>query len=166
MNELDEIWARKLDDAIAEAEKSGRRDVAAYLTLKAGNDALRQTGVQWLFGAMLEIAAPFPQVKIENESVHRFPVGAAQMVGAALRFRQGVRCLTVEAGWTRTPADGFMRGGALAAARLTHFGMAKRNAELVLLRTDDAPQWFAVDDNRRTPFNSLHLAIHFQIFKD
>ena len=165
MNELDEIWAQKLDEAIARAEQSGRRDVADYLTLKAGNDQVRQTSVQWLFGAMLQIAADFPQITIENEAAHRFPFGAAQMVGSLLRFRQGVRCLTLEAGWTRTPTDGFMRGGALAAARLTHFGMAQRNADLILVRANEMPQWFAVDDdNRRAIFNSIDLNRHFRIF--
>ncbi len=165
MNELDEIWAQKLNDAIAAAEKSGRRDVAAYLDLKAANDAVRQTGVQWLFGALLETASRLPNVKIENESVHRFDFANAQMVGSLLRLRLGVRCLTLEAGWTRTPNDGFMRGGALAAARLTHFGMAKKNADLILLRPNEMPRWFTVDeDNRRLAFNTEHIARHFQIF--
>lgn len=165
MDELDEFWSQKLDEAIAKAHKSGRRDVAEYLTLKAANDAVRQTGVQWLFGSLIEIASVNPFVKIENETVHRFDFAKANMVGSLLRVRQGVRCLTLEAGWTRTPADGFMRGGALAAARISHFGMAKRNVELILLKPNETPQWFAVDeDNVRSAFNSIHLQNHFNVF--
>jgi hypothetical protein len=73
--------------------------------------------------------------------------------------------LTVEAGWTRAPGDGFMRGGALAAARISHFGMAKQNSELILLRQDNAPHWFAVErDGKRSLFDSRNLQKHFQIF--
>jgi hypothetical protein len=88
------------------------------------------------------------------------------MVGALLRFRQGVRCLTIETGWTRTPADGFMRRGALAHARISHFGMSKANAELLLLRDqENKPEWFAVDqDGRKSHFTTEKLGEHFRVF--
>ena len=80
-------------------------------------------------------------------------------------MRQGVRCLTIEAGWTRTPNDGFMRGGSLAAARITHFGMAKHNAELLLVQSNGAPLWTeAKNDGSRVLFDSKNLNRHFQIF--
>lgn len=165
MMELDEIWAQKLDEALANAQASGRADVAEYLALKAANDAVRQTGVQWLFGSMLEIAAADSLIKIENETAHRFKFAKAEMVGYLLRFRQGVRCLTLEAGWTRTPNDGFMRNGALAAARLTHFGMAKENANLILLKTNDVPNWFMIDENgQKSLFETKHISRHYRIF--
>ncbi len=165
MDELDEFWSQKLDEAIANAHKSGRTDVAEYLTLKATNDAIRQTSVQWLFGALIEIASVNPRIKIENEAAHRFDFAKANMVGSLIRLRQGVRCLTLEAGWTRTPADGFMRNNALAAARISHFGMSKRNAELILLRVNETPQWFSIDENNvRSSFDSTHLQTHFKIF--
>lgn len=165
MMELDEIWAQKLEDALADAQKAGRTDVAEYLSLKATNDSLRQTAVQWLFGAMLEIAAENPFLKIENETAHRFDFAKAQMVGYLLRFRQGVRCLTLEAGWTRTPNDGFMRNNALAAARISHFGMAKQNVEMILLKNQDVLNWFSIDEHgRKEIFNALHLQAHYKIF--
>ena len=165
MQELNEVWAGMLENALAKAEAEGRRDVADYLTLKAMNDAIRQTSVQWLFGLLLEIAGNNPQITIENENPHRFDFANSSLVGSLLSFRRGVRCLTVEAGWTRTPKDGFMRGGALAAARITHFGMAKHNAELLLIQLNGAPVWFAAGkDGRRISFDSHHLNQHFQIF--
>ena len=169
MHELDEIWSNMLDEAITKAKASGRGDVAEYLALKASNDQLRSTGVRWLFESLIEIAAEFNRdnssISIENENPHRFAFGNSHLVGSLLRFRQGVRCLTVEAGWTRTPADGFMRGNALAGARIVHFGLAQQNNELVLLRSNDAPQWFAVDLNgNRSLFDSNNLQRHFQIF--
>jgi hypothetical protein len=121
--------------------------------------------VQWLFGSLLEIAQNNLQITIENETPHHFAFQNANLVGSLLRLRYGLRCLTVEAGWTRTPADGFMRGGALAAARITHFGMRKQNAELVLLKVNDVPNWFAVDtEGKRSSFDSEVLMRHFRIF--
>lgn len=169
MNELDQFWAEKLGEAAAEARLSGRADVAEYLTLKATNDMIRQTSANWLFESSLEIANRASQsgspIEIETESPHRFSFRNAQMVGSLLSFRQGVRCLTLEAGWTRTPADGFMRGGALAAARVLHFGISKHNAELILVLEKKLPNWFSVDqEGKRTPFDSRNLNHHFQVF--
>lgn len=169
MNELDEVWAQKLNQAIADAQTAGRTDIADYLNLKAANDLLRQTSVKWLFDSLTEIVAFANRsniaITIENENPHQFEFAKANMVGSLIRLRLGVRCLTLQAGWTRTPADGFMRGGALAAANITHFGMAKQNEDIILLRDEDFPNWFAIkDDGKRTIFNSIHLQKHFEIF--
>jgi len=169
MNELDEVWSEMLGRAIAGAESSGRRDVADYLNLKAANDRVRQAGVQWLFDSFLELAGEANRINsaitMENEHPHSFAFKGANIVGALLRIRQGVRCLTVEAGWTRTPADGFMRDGALAIARITHFGMAKSNADLILARPGEAPKWFSMpDEQTRLYFRLDDIAGHFRTF--
>lgn len=169
MNELDEVWENMMNEAIARAKSSGRSDVADYLALKASNDAVRSASVKWLFDAAGEIATESNRrnigISFENEHPYRFAFGNANLVGSLVRFRQGVRCLTVEAGWTRTPNDGFMRGGALACARISHFGISKQNSELILLRLDNAPHWFAVDrEGKRSLFDSRNLQNHFQIF--
>ena len=171
MNELEEVWAETLNAALAKAQASGNRDVAEYLVLKASNDMIRQTSANWLFESLLEIANESNQngarVTIETQNPYRFAFRNAHLIGSMLSFRQGVRCLTIEAGWTRTPADGFMRGGALAAARVTHFGMSKHNAELVLALEKDTPNWFSVDKTgRREMFDSRNLNHHFRIFLD
>ncbi len=169
MNELNEVWAQKLNEAIYKARSDGRGDVAEYLELKITNDALRSTGVKWLFDALLEIASfanrNSSSITIENENSHRFAFGNANLVGSLLRLRQGVRCLTLEAGWTRTPNDGFMRGGALACAKLTHFGIGKHNAELLLIHSDSLLNWISIDKNGvKNVFDSTHLNEHFRIF--
>ena len=171
MNELDEVWAEKLSEAAAKARASGRADVAEYLALKATNDMIRQTSVNWLLGSLLEIANQEnrndSRIIVETENPHRFAFRNAHLVGSLVSFRQGVRCLTVETGWTRTPADGFMRGGALAAARVSHFGISKHNAELVLVLEKDTPNWFSVDRaGKREQFDSRNLNHHFRIFLD
>lgn len=171
MNELDEVWAEKLNEAAAKARASGRADVAEYLRLKATNDMIRQTSVNWLLGSLLEIADEEKRggsrIVVETENPYRFAYRNAHLIGSLVSFRQGVRCLTVETGWTRTPADGFMRGGALAAARISHFGISKHNAELVLVLEEDTPNWFSVDQaGKRVPFDSRNLNHHFRIFLD
>ena len=164
MNELDEAWSEMLASAIAHAKTSGREDVADYLALKQSNDALRQTGVEWLFNAFIEIASDAarhnPHIVIEREEPHEFEFNRARMAGSLIRVRSGVRRLTVEAGWTRTPAHGFMRGGALAAARISHIGRPKADIELTLVRTGETPGWHSLDGRH---FDSQSLREHFVI---
>ena len=169
MDELDKVCAQKLTEARLKAESSGRGDVAEYLTLRATNDMIRQTSIDWLFDSLFEIASfenrNGANIKIETENSHRFQFGNANLAGSLLRFRQGVRCLSVEAGWTRTPSDGFMRGGALALALITHFGRSRHNAELVLRMENTLPNWLSVDKNgKREVFDARSLQQHFQIF--
>lgn len=165
MQELDAIWSQILARAIENANTAGRADVAEYLMLKAANDTLRQASVKWLFDSLIEIAGEANRrnstISIEREDPHNFAYGGANLVGSLLRVRQGVRCLTLEAGWTRTPADGFMRGGALAFARITHFGMPKSNTEFRLIRIGSSPEWEAAPGENLT---TAGLRRHFGIF--
>ena len=169
MSELEQVWTQKLSEARVKAQNSGREDVAEYLTLRANNDVIRQTSVEWLFNSLLEIAAEANRrgasITNETETSHRFQCGNAHLAGSLVRLRQGVRCLTVEAGWTRVPADGFMRGGALAVARIGHFGISKHNAELYLVQSNNVPNWFATaKDGKRDLFDAKNLQRHFQVF--
>ena len=171
MNELDEIWAKMLANSAADARAAGRHDVADYLALKAFNDQIRERAVRWLFETFLELAGIANRhqaaISIEREDPHRFQLRGAQLAGSRLLFRLGVRCLTLEAGWTRTPADGFMRGGALAAGRITHFGLKHADVELGLRQTEDLPKWFSIDKNDiSTELELAHLHKHFDIFLD
>jgi hypothetical protein len=171
MNELDEFWSEKLSDAIQHARGSGRGELADYLELKAANDAVRQAGVEQFFDAVIELATSTDHasktVTIERESPHNFLHRNANMVGELLRLRYGVRCMTVEAGWTRTPSDGFMRLGALAFARITHFGLPHENAEFVLTDNGDGQTWARVRRERPDKDSSLEeLEGHFRVLLD
>jgi len=164
MNELDEAWAEMLAGAIENAKASGRGDVADFLALKQSNDALRQTAADWLFNSFIEIASEANRrsslVVIEREEPHEFPFNNAIMAGGLVRIRFGVRSLIVEAGWTRLPSHGFMRGGALAAARIRHFGVPGADAELVLVRNEEIPEWKSANGSR---FDSEKLFEHFRL---
>jgi hypothetical protein len=169
MNELDEIWSQMLEAAIAGSEAAGHGDVAEYLRLKATNDAIRRRSVAWLCDSMIEIVAEadpeFVRFSVERVEPHNFAFRGANMAGSLLRIRQGVRCLTLEAGWTRTPSDGFMRGGALAQARITHFGMPREDRDLMLVRGTDLPEWYEAEKKGTADvFGSADLRRHFAIF--
>lgn len=145
MTELDEIWSQMLDSAAERARETDRSDVADFLRLKASNDAIRSTGIKWLLDTVFEIAANHNRVRtsltIERDDPHNFTYGNSNLVGTRVMVRHGVRCLSVEAGWTRTPSDGIMRGGALAFARVSHFGMPKMTTELKLVLDAPTPTW-------------------------
>ncbi len=171
MEELDAVWTNFLNEAATRSKPGDESGVGDYLALRSTNDFLRSTSVQWLFEAVAEMASEANRsnanLTFEKKNPHEFKIGHSNLVGWLVRFRQGVRCLSVEAGWTRTPSDGFMRGGALAVGRVTHFGMTKQNVELNLLKIENAPVWFAVDrDGKRSEFHSNHLQKHFRIFLD
>ena len=173
MPELDEMWNEVLREAKNSAANLGRRDVVEYLQLREANDAARNVGIDWLFATFLEVAAEANRrglsLATEKLAPHSFKIGAATMQGEKIRLSFGVRALNVEAGFPRTPADGFVHGGGLAAARITHFGIAKANANLLLVRANsnsqDAPVWLTVDDqNLRQQFSTVHLKNHFAVF--
>lgn len=169
MSELDQLWTQMLDEAMLAARASGRHDVADYLDLKARNDALRHAGVRWLFEMLIgiagEVTRQYATVTIDREDPHNFAYRGANIAGSLMTFRLGVRCLTVEAGWTRTPADGFMRGGALAIARVSHFGLAKMNTELHLKPAEDGPGWTAFYiDGTSIAADEAFLRQHFALF--
>ena len=168
MSELDEIWSRMLAEAGENAKAAGRHDVADYLTLKSSNDRIRRTGVNWLFDELIQFAAAVNRsgvsVSIERTEPHNFRFRGANIVGAAVSFRYGVRCLTVEAGWTRTPADGFMRGGGLAFARFRHFGMTDANLDAGLFGSGPSPSWKALrEDEVGDEIRSGHLERHIAV---
>ena len=166
MSELDDVWSAMLAKARENAAAAGRGDVAEYLDLKASNDLIRQTGVDWLFQTLIEHASVANRVRdaitIERIEPHSFSFRGANIVGASVSFRYGVRCLTVEAGWTRTPADGFMRGGGLAFARFRHFGRPQANLEAAIFGSP--PVWKAIkDDHIGLEIHSEHLERHIDL---
>ena len=169
MNELDQFWSVELTRLIENARRSGRADVADYLELRARNDAIREIGVRWLIETLIAISAGSYRVSASIEIIrdepHRFDMFKATMAGTRVIFQQGVRCLTVEAGWTRTPGDGFMRNGVLAAARLKHLGMSKMDVELGLLMHGEEPLWYEFAEGKREQAIALEdLNLHFNTF--
>src|SRR6266702_4577361 len=94
MSELDEAWAQALAEAQQRARAAGRTDVSEYLALRASNDLLRQTGIDWLLATFTTLAGKANRaggsIQIEQQATHRFRFGNATMVGALVVFRGGV----------------------------------------------------------------------------
>lgn len=150
MSETELSWPELLSNAIAAARTNGRHHIADYLSLRATNDETRSAGVTALFEALTAVASEMnaagERISTEIVETHSFRYQNANMIGSRIEFRLGIRCLTVEAGWTRTPSDGFMRGGALAVAKFHHFGMKHANAELLLIRRNESVAWMVANE--------------------
>ena len=165
MSELDEAWELALAEAQTRAHAAGRRDIADYLSLRRRNDLLRRTGTDWLIDEFMSLAGKANRsgasLQIERHDEHRFARGSASMVGRGITLRQGVRALTIESGWPRTPKDGIVRGGGLACANITHFGRPRLNQELLLISSPKgSPEWVVMNDDERTRFTETDLQHH------
>ena len=169
MSELDEAWELALAAAQTRAHAAGRRDIADYLSLKRRNDLLRRTGTDWLIEEFILLAGEANRagagIQLERLDEHRFSRGTASMVGRQVTLRRGVRAMTIESGWPRTPRDGIVRGGGLACANIRHLGRTRMNAELLLISSSKgAPHWFVLKDGEKNSILShsdlqRHLAI-------
>ena len=162
---FDEEYERELAEAQRRARAQGRSDVLDYLSLKAANDRLRARGVELLLGAFMALAGALNRVgagvALMRTDAHRFRVGHSTMVGPRLTLTRGLRSLTVEAGWPRTPRDGVVRGGGLASARISHFGAPKAGEDLLLLPAGEEPRWFVLaETGARTELLEHHLRRH------
>jgi hypothetical protein len=170
VSELDEAWALALAEAERRARTAGRGDIADYIALRASNDLMRSTGIEWLMNALTTLAGEANRagasIRIEKADGHSFRVGSATMVGPRLTFRMGVRTLTAEAGWPRTPRDGFVRGGGLACGRINHFGKRSADEELMLVRSQSgAPEWYILEQTgKRNQLLEARLRQHLSIF--
>jgi len=167
MSDLDEAWELALAEAQARAYAAGRRDIADYLSLRRRNDLLRRTGTNWLIEEFISLAGEANRsgagIQLERHDEHRFSRGSATMLGRQVTLRRGVRAVTIESGWPRTPKDGIVRGGGLACANIKHFGRTKHSVELLLVSRDGRPEWLVADHHRSTKLTTLHVRKHIQI---
>jgi len=170
VSELDEAWALALAEAEARARVAGRGDLAEYLALRNSNDLLRKTGIDWLFQTFTELAGlanrTGSMIQIATVDGHRFRVGTATMVGRLLTLKSGVRTLMIEAGWPRTPRDGFIRGGGLACASVRHVGIAPASRQLLLIKAQTGiPEWKVVDQSK-SHLDEAAVHAHLEILAD
>jgi hypothetical protein len=149
LGSFEEDYERKMTEAQERARVQGRGDVLDYLSLKAANDSLRASGVEWLLSTFTSAAGELNRggagLTLARTEAHRFRVGHSTMVGARLTLTRGLRALTIEAGWPRGPRDGIVRGGGLASALVGHFGERKAGEELLLMPFEGEPRWFVIE---------------------
>ena len=171
MSELETEWELALAQAQERARAAGRRDIADYLNLRRRNDLLRQTATDWLVNVFVVLAGEANRagagIQIEHQDEHHFRRGTATMVGKSITLRRGVRALTIESGWPRTPQHGIVRGNGLACANIKHFGQPKLNDELLLTRSRTGlPRWFVIDEETRSNLTESDLRRHFSFLTE
>ena len=165
--DLEEAWELALAEATQRAHGAGRADIARYLDLRRRNDLLRRTATDWLHESVTALAADANRhgaaIQIERQTEHRFKRGSATMVGPQLVLRRGVRALSIEVGWPRTPRDGIVTGNGLACANLKHLGRPRANVELLLVASRTGqPQWLVIQNSGdRNALSEAHLREHF-----
>ena len=157
-----------LDTAIRSSKDSNRFELADYFDLKVTNDKVREEAKKWLFDSVNDIVHAFNGhgAKILTEHLYKKQIKYfySSLTGERLELRQGLRCMTLEVGWTRSIDDGVMRAGSLAFGRISHFGFRKEMEEIELHRFEGNPQWFAIgEDMMRTPFSVASLKKHFKV---
>lgn len=165
MTEQDHFWSQMIDQAITNADAEGRSQVAEFLRLRAKNDAIRHVGVTWVLNTFIarfmtpELIAR--GLTVERDDGHDFKHRNSTLVGSQIRFQLGVRCLSVEVGWTRMPSDGIMRGGALAVARISHFGISRESEAFSLILEEPRPLWRNVETGGAIDGSTLdrHVAL-------
>jgi hypothetical protein len=169
MSELEEAWELALAEANRRAQAAGRADIARYLDLRAKNDLLRRTAVDWLTAFLTSLAGEANRkgagIQIERQDPHRFRQGSATMVGIQITLRSGVRALSIESGWPRTPRDGIVSGNGLACANIKHFGRHRSNAQLLLARSSNGlPRWLVLEKTgAQTPLSEARIRQHFSL---
>lgn len=169
MSELEEAWEIALAEARQRARGAGREDVGRYLDLRAKNDLLRRTAIDWLTATFTALAGEANRqgagIQIETQHPHSFRRGSSTMVGSQITLRRGIRALSLESGWPRKPVDGFVTGDGLACANIRHFGRTRSNAELLLARSANGlPQWLVIEKNHaKTVLSEDHLRQHLSI---
>ena len=171
MAEISEFWDEILNRKPGDIAVPDDRVVADFIALKATNDEIRQRAIDELIASFTELAAHASRhnipIETEHKEPHNFAAYGANMVGVKTSFRHGIRCLSVEAGWTRLPGDGFMRGGALAVAHIRHFGLKQHGMDLALLKTGDRPAWFEIDsENTARPVELESFIRHMSLLID
>lgn len=168
MSELEEAWAVALAEAETRARTAGRKDLVAYLALRKSNDLLRMIGINWLSTTFKSLAGEANRkgagIQIAKDDSHRFRVGNATMVGSLLTLSSGVRKLSMEAGWPRTPGDGFVRGGGLACGNIKHLGIKSATESLLLVLSDQGvPQWIVRKRSSQSEVHEATLRNHIAI---
>ncbi len=169
VSELEEAWAVALAEAEARARNAGRTDLAEYLALRTSNDLLRRTGIEWINSTFEVLAGEANRrgagIQTTRNNHHRFRVDNSTMVGSLLTLSSGVRKLSVEAGWPRTPKDGFVRGAGLACANVRHLGIKPASeAFLLVLSPKGAPEWVVLEKRgRQAEVHQAKLRKHIDI---
>jgi len=161
MNSFEEKWLEMINSARLMAAEQGNETLRDFFELKASNEKIRMDAskalLEHFFRAIgIKVKEGF-KLEVQTYGGYRFQMRHAQLTGFRVNVLFGLRRLSIEIGWTRLPKDGFMRQGALAYCRITHFGRPEYNSELLLLNPQN-PKWFTEKSN--SPFGITDVMSH------
>ncbi|MEP7271766.1 MAG: hypothetical protein ABI882_09685 [Acidobacteriota bacterium] len=124
-----------------------------YVALRAANDLIRERGKVWVFETLSRLCLEQGHELTLGRQDWRFEVGRSVMVGERVGIRYRGSTLTIEVGWPRTPADGFVPDQGLARGRIslsTSPILSAKPVEELILRSNagHGALWYSIRNGR------------------
>jgi hypothetical protein len=166
MTTSEHFWSKLLDDEIARGNVSAEGVFQDYLSVRGANNEIRNDAAEWLFESFVafsnRLSSDGFQISVERNTDTRFAFHWATLSGSSIIVSNGLRKLSCEVGSIKAPGDGIIKGGGIAIARLSHFGIPEKDQILRLLVGEEKARW-VVDGNRPRDFDAYDLVRHFKI---
>lgn len=166
MTTSEEFWLKLLDEQIALGNVSADGVFQDYLTVRGVNNEMRGNATEWLFKSFeytaLRLTSDGFALSPDCAELSSFSFSGATLSGPSIAFPFGVRKLTCEVGSIKAPGDGIIKGGGIAIARISHFGMPEKEQFLRLVIGEETARW-VVDSDRSRSFDLYDVIGHFRI---
>ena len=162
----EEFWHRLLDEEIARGTVTAEGVFEDYLAVRGANNEIRDSATEWLFRSFDELAERLRlqafECSVERSDESQFNFLGATLTGPAIFFSHGVKRLSCEVGSIKAPGHGIIKGGGVAVARISHFGMPEKEQFLRLSVGEGSARW-TVESERLRQFDAYDLMAHFRI---
>lgn len=166
MTMSEEFWMTLLDEEIARGSVSAEGVFQDYLSVRGANNDIRVRATDWLFGSFAELSERLSsqglELPLERSDDIRFTFLGATLLGSAIAFSNGVRRLSCEVGSIKAPGHGIIKGGGIAIARISHFGIPEKEQTLRLVVGEESARW-VVDSDCMRLFDAYDLVRHFRV---
>jgi hypothetical protein len=166
MTASDEFWLKLLDQEIARGTVSAEGVFQDYLAVRGANNDIRNNAAEWLFETVLQFSEKLNangfEIITERNAESQFVFHWATLTGPSMFFSNGIRRLSCEVGSIKAPGHGIIKGGGIAIARLSHFGIPEKDQILRLVAGEETARW-VVDGVKTRPFDAYDIARHLRI---
>jgi len=166
MTTSDDFWLKLLDQEIERGTVSAEGVFQDYLSVRGANNSIRKHAAEWVFSSFLKFSEKLTsngfQIVMEEKTESQFVFEGATLTGPSMVFTSGVRNLSCEVGSIKAPGHGIIKGGGIAIARLSHFGIPERNQILRLIVGEETGRW-VVDGGPPRQFDAYDIVGHFKI---
>ena len=170
LSELDEAWELALAEAKRRAHAAGRADIAQYLALRAQNDLLRRTAIDWLVDTLTAFAADANRrgaaIQIELSDAHNFRVGPKRRwwEQSLLCATACARCRSKAAGRERRAMESCGEMDWPAPTSNILAGRAETRSCCWRAHPAARPQWLIIErTDTRTALSEDHLRDHISV---